>query len=113
MTLSEVLLPDSPSGPVVRTLSVHCRGRRFDPWFRIKILNTAWLRTDIGIHPTTTKKKKKRERGMPIPSYALCRTAFENEPIGFHNQDSKLFPSQGEGGVKHDSISVIIISTLI
>lgn len=40
-------------------------------------------------------------------------TALENEPIGVCNQGRKLFPSRGERGMKHDSISVTIISSWI
>ena len=75
MTWSEMILLDFPSGPVVKTLSFHCKGCRFDPWFRMKILNTAWLCTDIDIDPPTTKEKKERERDahffIPPVSYSF------------------------------------------
>lgn len=51
--------------------------------------------------------------GIPLPSYFWCETTFENQPLGFYNQDTKLFPSWGERDMKRDSISVTIISTWI
>ena len=42
-----------PSGPVVKTLCFHCRGRRFDLWLGTKILHATWCGQNKWI-----KKKK-------------------------------------------------------